>query len=242
MNKSIILFVAVVIALAGASFFIFKSPALAPIINSTNPKEETVAVIGQRILNGGIYITPLQVISDSRCPVDAQCIWAGEILIKVKLEKGEIIKEVELKKGDSVVFEKNNVTFVSVTPENKTTLSISQKDYKFTFKVVSATTQGTVQGTVTLSPICPVERIPPDPNCAPKFYSTSIDIMKAGSAKILKTIQSDSNGAFSVDLDSGAYILQAGGGAVLPRCSEVSVEVKSGQYTKTEISCDTGIR
>jgi hypothetical protein len=97
-------------------------------------------------------------------------------------------------------------------------------------------------GTVTLGPTCPVERIPPDPNCAPKFYSTSINIMGGGDNKIIKIIQSDSNGAFEINLDQGSYTLQAQGGNVLPRCPLVTVDVKSGQYTTANISCDTGIR
>jgi hypothetical protein len=99
-----------------------------------------------------------------------------------------------------------------------------------------------ITGTVTLGPTCPVERIPPDPNCAPKFYSTSINIMRAGDNKIIKTIESDSNGAFGIDLDQGSYVLQTQGGNVLPRCPLVSVDVKSGQYVTANISCDTGIR
>jgi hypothetical protein len=99
-----------------------------------------------------------------------------------------------------------------------------------------------ISGTVTLSPTCPVERIPPDPGCAPRGYATSINILKSGSSAIIKIIQSNDSGAFSVDLASGSYILQAQGGKVLPRCGDISVVVKSNQYTKTEISCDTGIR
>lgn len=72
-----------------------------------------------------------------------------------------------------------------------------------------------ITGTVTLSPVCPVERMPPDPNCAPKFYSTSINIMASGSTRIVKTIQSDAKGMFSVDIAPGLYILQARGGSVL---------------------------
>jgi hypothetical protein len=106
----------------------------------------------------------------------------------------------------------------------------------------STSKKGGITGTVTLGPTCPVERIPPDPNCAPKFYSTSINIIRAGDNKIIKTIQSDSNGTFGIDLDQGSYILQAQGGNVLPRCPLVTVDVKSGQYITTNISCDTGIR
>jgi hypothetical protein len=87
-----------------------------------------------------------------------------------------------------------------------------------------------------------VERIPPDPNCAPRFYSTSIAIYEAGHTNVTKIIQSDSSGIFSTELDPGNYTLEAKGGNTLPRCGNVSATVKSGQYTKVEISCDTGIR
>src|ERR1035437_9585171 len=62
-----------------------------------------------------------------------------------------------------------------------------------------------ISGTVTLGPTCPVERIPPDPNCAPKFYSTSIAIYEVGHTNAVKTIQSDTNGAFSTELNPGNY-------------------------------------
>ncbi len=99
-----------------------------------------------------------------------------------------------------------------------------------------------IKGMVTLSPTCPVERMPPDPKCAPKAYATSIDVMKNGSTKIVTTIKSDTNGVFNVDIASGSYVLQAHGGNILPRCAPVTVEVKTNQYTNIEISCDTGIR
>ncbi len=100
-----------------------------------------------------------------------------------------------------------------------------------------------VAGKVTLSPTCPVERMPPDPACAPKPYSTSIGVFVSGPHQdVLKIIQSDSSGFFSAELDPGSYVLSARGGDVLPRCPQVSVIVKSGRYTQTEIACDTGIR
>ena len=102
--------------------------------------------------------------------------------------------------------------------------------------------QSGISGTVLLGPVCPVMMNPPDPKCADKPYSTSINISKVGNTKIIKTIKSDDNGSFLFVIDPGIYILQANGGNVLPRCGEVSVEVISGQYTNTEISCDTGIR
>lgn len=94
-------------------------------------------------------------------------------------------------------------------------------------------------GTVTLGPTCPVERIPPDPACAPRPYATSITIIKSGFSR---EITSDSAGRFKVDLDPGSYEFQAKGGATLPRCNSASVEIKPQSFTWVPISCDTGIR
>lgn len=100
-------------------------------------KEETTASLNQKILNGGVFITPLEVVSDSRCPVDVQCIWAGEVTLKIGLEKGDVSKEVTLKQltGGVVIFEGNEVSLTGVTPENNTKKPLNKVDYKFTFKV-----------------------------------------------------------------------------------------------------------
>ncbi|MDE2399938.1 MAG: hypothetical protein KGL67_02950 [Patescibacteria group bacterium] len=100
-----------------------------------------------------------------------------------------------------------------------------------------------LSGMVTLGPTCPVEPVQPSPTCSPKPYATSISIMKAGSGNIIKTIQSNNLGAFSVNLEPGSYNLQAKGGTTLPRCGAVTATVMSGKFTNNiQISCDTGIR
>ncbi len=102
--------------------------------------------------------------------------------------------------------------------------------------------EGVVNGTVTLSPICPVERIPQDPSCAPKPYQTTIKVSSVSDNTILKTIQSQSDGGFTFTLPYGKYTIQVSGGNVYPRCSPVSVEIKSATMSSISISCDTGIR
>jgi len=100
-------------------------------------KTGSTANLNEKILNSGVYITPLQVVSDSRCPTDVTCIWAGEILVEIKLEKDGVVKIVELKEGGNASIGESTVTFVSVLPEKNSTVSIQAKDYKFTFKVAS---------------------------------------------------------------------------------------------------------
>ncbi len=50
------------------------------------------------------------------------------------------------------------------------------------------------------------------------------------------------DGTFSFTLTPGTYTMQAGGGAVYPRCSPVTVVIKTSATVRADISCDTGIR
>lgn len=99
----------------------------------------------------------------------------------------------------------------------------------------------TISGTVTLSPICPVERMPPEPQCAPKPYQTKIEVFSADGSKLIKSTQAGSDGSFTLALPFGNYTIQAGTGAVHPSCSPVAVLLQTATAL-VDISCDTGIR
>ncbi len=211
--------------------------------------EGTTSALNQKILTGGVYITPLEVVSDSRCPVDVTCIWAGEVTLKTKLEKGNVSKDVVLKMNVPTTFENMLVTLVSVTPENNSKEPFAKEEYRFTFLVTPDGTAmpaktGTVSGTVTTSPTCPVQRIPQEPQCAPKPYATAIKIRVEGTTAVIKTIQSSISGAFTVSLPVGSYELEAvtENNATFPRCEKTLVVVKADKTTTANISCDTGIR
>ncbi len=141
---SIIILIAVAIALGVAWKY-------APMQKSENTDENTsenfesardTIAFNEKILMEGIYITPLLVLSDSRCPIDVNCIWAGEVSVKVKLEKGMETREgvtseeVILKESGSVMFEGKTVSLIAVLPAKKSTMPIQEKDYRFLFDVM----------------------------------------------------------------------------------------------------------
>lgn len=99
-----------------------------------------------------------------------------------------------------------------------------------------------VRGTVLLGPTCPVERIPPDPQCADRPYATNIAVYHTGGTSAFATGKSDASGAFEFSLPSGTYTLKASGGTMLPRCNPAEVTVAASGYVTADISCDTGIR
>lgn len=101
--------------------------------------------------------------------------------------------------------------------------------------------KGTISGNVSLGPICPVERIPPDPKCADKPYQTSIRIQKG--SVLYTTAQSNSAGQFTVSLAPGVYTFTAvGGNSVPPTCRPEQVTVTADQSQSITLYCDTGIR
>ena len=62
-----------------------------------NPTEPTAVPLGQpfdlragqsAVVPGGLKVTFDRVVSDSRCPIDAICVWAGEAVIALKLSRG----------------------------------------------------------------------------------------------------------------------------------------------------------
>jgi len=249
MHKSAIFISILIIVIVGAGFLIFKSPVLAPTIavnikqNVENYLRENISTLSpvKAVLGGTWYVVSVTTDLNKN---------SGTVVY----EDGHI---QETKNFSYTINDQGEILNLSITGSiNPVACTMEAKlcpDGSAVGRTgpncefaqcpnVSPAKKSGITGTVILSPTCPVERIPPDPNCAPKPYATSINILKTGNMGIVKTIQSNGKGVFSVDLDSGFYTLEVQGGNVLPRCPEVSVEVKSGQYTTTEISCDTGIR
>lgn len=106
---------------------------------------------------------------------------------------------------------------------------------------------GWLEGTISIGPICPVERIPPDPACLPtaetyKVYPVSV-YTSDGEIKITQ-LSPSLDGSFSTELPPGNYlvILETAnkyiGGSNLP--AEVSIVTM--EKTMLSINIDTGIR
>lgn len=112
--------------------------AACPTPTTSAPAESDTAKLNQRVFNQGIYITPLKVISDSRCATGVTCIWAGTVSLSVKLESlnsPSENKEVTLTLENWVTFAGHRIDLKSVTPYPNMNDSITPDEYKFTFFV-----------------------------------------------------------------------------------------------------------
>ena len=106
---------------------------------------------------------------------------------------------------------------------------------------------GYLEGVISIGPICPVEKVPPDPGCLPtaetyKAYPVSV-FSSDGRRKILQ-LNPSLDGSFITELAPGNYLVVLEkaqsyiGGSNLP--AEVSISTQDN--TLLNINIDTGIR
>jgi len=104
---------------------------------------------------------------------------------------------------------------------------------------------GNVQGQVLLSPVCPVEHNPPDINCAPRGYKTTLNVWSTGTGSAYKPVATSSAGIFKLSLAPGQYVVKVqkeANGSMYPRCPETKFLVTAKKTLKLTVNCDTGIR
>jgi hypothetical protein len=104
----------------------------------------------------------------------------------------------------------------------------------------SGTAGSGVEGTVTASPTCPVERA--DQPCPPRPIETDLRLVRADGS-IAARGRSGSDGRFRIEVTPARYRLEADDPEGPGRgCTPGDVVVDAGGFTHADIGCDTGIR
>ena len=105
-------------------------------------KPETLTLKqGQKksVPNGEFSIKFISVTEDSRCPVDANCVWAGNAKVNIKItDKNGVSKTMVMNttmgpKGDQ--YRGWAIYLTELTPAPKSSVAIKQKAYKATFSI-----------------------------------------------------------------------------------------------------------
>ncbi len=48
-------------------------------------RSDGLATLGQPTRVGALVVTPQAVVEDSRCPINARCVWAGRLIVKTRI-------------------------------------------------------------------------------------------------------------------------------------------------------------
>lgn len=95
------------------------------------------ARIGGSAFLYGVTITPLEVLEDSRCPVDVECVQAGTVKLRIEIQTGdeEEKEEQDISLNQNTRIGDHTITFADVFPAQKSESEIKPKEYEFVFQI-----------------------------------------------------------------------------------------------------------
>jgi hypothetical protein len=94
--------------------------------------------VGQSAEAFGVTIALVGVLSDDRCPVDVQCVRAGEAVVRVELRTTTETKTVDLESNEGrneAEIAGREVTFVDLQPQPRSTTPTDPSSYVAVFTV-----------------------------------------------------------------------------------------------------------
>ncbi len=93
--------------------------------------------LGQTASADGLNVTPLRVLEDSRCPMEARCVWAGRVRISATVNVGSRseYRELTLNKPETVA--DGTLELVEVMPPRSTQHPLKAEDYRLGFRFSS---------------------------------------------------------------------------------------------------------
>ena len=113
------------------------------------------------------------------------------------------------------------------------------------FAACPEVTAGFLKGKVTIGPLCPVERIPPDPNCQPTeatYKAWQIAVYTLDKKTKLAQIEPNLDGSYQVILSAGTYLIDFEQSHAFARSLPTTVIITKDETTVLNIDIDTGIR
>lgn len=90
--------------------------------------------LGQTGDFGPVNLTPLNVDEDSRCPAGVQCIWAGQVRVKVLVEPAGADHAVFATLGQPLGVDGGTLLLESASPQRTSTAQTPPSHYRFTLR------------------------------------------------------------------------------------------------------------
>ena len=102
---------------------------------STPPQPQGYAVpFDVPVKVGDMIVTPKKLVEDSRCPMNARCVWAGRVVISARIVGPGFSDTANLTLGEPFGTNGKMLALVSVRPEKTTQAEIGLRDYRFAFE------------------------------------------------------------------------------------------------------------
>lgn len=107
----------------------FALTACATVPTAASP----TAGLAQTAQAGLLRVRPLAVIEDSRCPINALCVWAGRLIVRAEVEAAGRRTTHDMTMGVATPVTGGTLTLVSGQPGKQADVPNDPAAYRFTF-------------------------------------------------------------------------------------------------------------
>jgi hypothetical protein len=106
-----------------------------PIVESQREVAQQGSAVGllQPVQLGRAVVTPMRVTEDSRCPINARCVWAGRVVLETRIDGHGWRQTQPLVLGEPHTVRDVTVTLTEVSPGHTTDRRVTSAEYRFRF-------------------------------------------------------------------------------------------------------------
>lgn len=106
-----------------------------PIAEAGQIQPSGTVALGQSVRVGKLIATPLEVAEDSRCPMNARCVWAGRVILVTRIDGTGWGETVPLTLGEPHATPQSvTIALTSASPERVTGKEPVPGEYRFGFE------------------------------------------------------------------------------------------------------------
>lgn len=96
------------------------------------------AGLGQVAVVNGLRLRPIEVVEDSRCPASVQCVWAGRLSVRARMNGPGWTQIRDFELGVAQAVDRYRVKLIAAEPQKAAPAEIDPRAYRFTFAVSDA--------------------------------------------------------------------------------------------------------
>ena len=96
--------------------------------------ESSTVAIPEGVHVGRLVAVPQVLLEDSRCPMNARCVWAGRLVLSTRIYGPDFDETVPLTLGEPYATHGTSITLVSAQPDKMAGEEIPAPTYRFAFE------------------------------------------------------------------------------------------------------------
>lgn len=94
-------------------------------------REDGFVRLGETTRAGPVIVRADEVLEDSRCPMNARCIWAGRVVLAATVREDGQAQQRKLVLGEPALVSAGAIVLDGVEPPTRTDTPIGRGDYRF---------------------------------------------------------------------------------------------------------------